>query len=514
MSEASNVSNDGDDVQLLPSRCFSSGRGNLQVTSVSLSDRAQRRLSKHAAAARAKRPLSSGPSLENDYVEVLCNPEASKRVLLHGRDNLQVTSVALSDRAQLRLSRHAAAARRGGSVNSNLLMDDDCTEVPILDPAASISSEEEDAVLATRGGRQSRRRLGDRLRSRYNDQPPSTPRLQEPLLHSRSYSSESASSTSVASLTSRSYSQDFTWESTAATGLDIVPAMEDLEAPTFYVEPFAGASPRSCSACHEFFLAGQIRLGLHLRLATTATAAAPHGILWVHAPRCFGRANFGLTLSEAIAFHPSFEDSVRARILEELAAVHARQTERVAWPGRGLMLRPLATQPWRYELSDDSWRTIVVDDRVVQADPETRPVLAALEARSNLHASFAARWAEIDARLEAAEARTDTTTATEEIWGAPPRGSESVHTGRRNHIDSLLAEIPVQTLTTNEAEPCVICCEKLLAGEESRRLPCLHIFHRACIDEWLTVKACCPLDKLDLKRMLAQQGNLGDLDTN
>eukprot|EP00438_Fugacium_kawagutii_P031900 Skav221910 [mRNA] locus=scaffold3925:93700:93939:- [translate_table: standard] len=53
-------------------------------------------------------------------------------------------------------------------------------------------------------------------------------------------------------------------------------------------------------------------------------------------------------------------------------------------------------------------------------------------------------------------------------------------------------------------EPCIICHENLLKGDEVRRLPCLHSFHRSCIDRWLRLKAVCPLDKLSVKELLAQ----------
>merc|ERR1712129_365961 len=59
-----------------------------------------------------------------------------------------------------------------------------------------------------------------------------------------------------------------------------------------------------------------------------------------------------------------------------------------------------------------------------------------------------------------------------------------------------------ETETEREGEPCSICYEALLPGEEVRRLPCLHVFHRGCIDRWLKIRPTCPLDNQRLEDML------------
>ena len=40
---------------------------------------------------------------------------------------------------------------------------------------------------------------------------------------------------------------------------------------------------------------------------------------------------------------------------------------------------------------------------------------------------------------------------------------------------------------------CAICLNEYVAGALVRTLPCVHLFHEACIDEWLNQSDRCPL---------------------
>ncbi|EOY01991.1 Zinc finger-like protein [Theobroma cacao] len=49
-----------------------------------------------------------------------------------------------------------------------------------------------------------------------------------------------------------------------------------------------------------------------------------------------------------------------------------------------------------------------------------------------------------------------------------------------------------------EAENCVICLEELKVGSEASRMPCSHIFHGDCLEEWLKQSHYCPVCRFEM----------------
>ncbi|KAJ3709081.1 hypothetical protein LUZ61_012786 [Rhynchospora tenuis] len=45
---------------------------------------------------------------------------------------------------------------------------------------------------------------------------------------------------------------------------------------------------------------------------------------------------------------------------------------------------------------------------------------------------------------------------------------------------------------------CCICLGKYANNDELRELPCLHVFHKDCVDKWLKINALCPLCKAEV----------------
>ncbi|GAB4844097.1 hypothetical protein Ancab_014062 [Ancistrocladus abbreviatus] len=61
-----------------------------------------------------------------------------------------------------------------------------------------------------------------------------------------------------------------------------------------------------------------------------------------------------------------------------------------------------------------------------------------------------------------------------------------------------ITNLPQSTVQTESGETCSICLEVPAVGDTIRHLPCLHKFHKDCIDPWLRRKGVCPVCKSNI----------------
>lgn len=63
--------------------------------------------------------------------------------------------------------------------------------------------------------------------------------------------------------------------------------------------------------------------------------------------------------------------------------------------------------------------------------------------------------------------------------------------------EMLMARLPVHKVDGGTVTQCSICLEDMAMGDEVRTLPCMHVFHRKCIDRWMQTPGPprCPVDQ-------------------
>ena len=82
---------------------------------------------------------------------------------------------------------------------------------------------------------------------------------------------------------------------------------------------------------------------------------------------------------------------------------------------------------------------------------------------------------------------------------------DNIHHHPRPTDKQLFNEFPETKIEDiNKLDPekrnCVICLEDFKSGEKATLLPCVHLFHKNCIKNWLKSKNSCPICKFELTR--------------
>jgi len=79
---------------------------------------------------------------------------------------------------------------------------------------------------------------------------------------------------------------------------------------------------------------------------------------------------------------------------------------------------------------------------------------------------------------------------------------------RRGVSEEVLNAIPLIRYEggENRATECMICLADFDNNDQLRRLPCGHVYHQPCIDEWLHRCTDCPLCKANVDRAIRSGG--------
>ncbi|GAB0494907.1 hypothetical protein MMPV_006204 [Pyropia vietnamensis] len=98
----------------------------------------------------------------------------------------------------------------------------------------------------------------------------------------------------------------------------------------------------------------------------------------------------------------------------------------------------------------------------------------------------------------------------EDEYTALLRLDDAVDSGRLACPPHVLARLPTTTvgqdgergIGAGGSSSCCICMETIVTGDVVRRLPCCHLYHSHCINQWLGVKGVCPVDQRVVKDMI------------
>lgn len=86
--------------------------------------------------------------------------------------------------------------------------------------------------------------------------------------------------------------------------------------------------------------------------------------------------------------------------------------------------------------------------------------------------------------------------------GGNGSGSSRASKEEADFKSALLARLPVTKLPNSVVDTqCSICLDAMESGSEVRTLPCMHMFHRHCIDRWLMTPGPprCPVDQVEVQ---------------
>ncbi|XP_052457936.1 E3 ubiquitin-protein ligase Arkadia isoform X2 [Carassius gibelio] len=88
-----------------------------------------------------------------------------------------------------------------------------------------------------------------------------------------------------------------------------------------------------------------------------------------------------------------------------------------------------------------------------------------------------------------------------EAWASVGKNMHSTSNSRKLHGK----EEEEECAEEDTEEKCTICLSILEEGEDVRRLPCMHLFHQLCVDQWLLTNKKCPICRVDIEAQLSSE---------
>lgn len=85
------------------------------------------------------------------------------------------------------------------------------------------------------------------------------------------------------------------------------------------------------------------------------------------------------------------------------------------------------------------------------------------------------------------------------------REAEAGNPARSSDIAALPTHVVKDGDNMGEQTKCTICLESFGDGDELKTLPCLHIYHQKCIEQWLGTDNSCPVCKTPIGNALRQR---------
>ncbi|XP_029315684.1 E3 ubiquitin-protein ligase Arkadia isoform X4 [Cottoperca gobio] len=90
---------------------------------------------------------------------------------------------------------------------------------------------------------------------------------------------------------------------------------------------------------------------------------------------------------------------------------------------------------------------------------------------------------------------------TPEAWASIGKNMLATPESRKLHIK----QDEDEGADEDTEEKCTICLSILEEGEDVRRLPCMHLFHQLCVDQWLLTNKKCPICRVDIEAQLSAE---------